>query len=76
MKRTTYWAWFAVLFLLVAGWALFRLLNSGDFAIYVETGFRDWFWQYRGLDLVVQVLLVFAGALGIAAILPMEDEDE
>jgi hypothetical protein len=27
------------------------------------------------LDLIVQVLLVFSGALGIAAILPIEDEE-
>ncbi len=76
MKRTTYWGIFAVLFLLLTGWVLFRLLNSGVITSEPGTGFRDWFWQYRSLDLIVQVLLVFAGALGISAILPMEDEDE
>ncbi len=39
-----------------------------------ETAFRDWFWDRRSLDLVVQVALVFAGALGVAAILPHSSE--
>ena len=37
--------------------------------------FRSWFWENRGLDLVAQVGLVFAGALGIAALLPRGNED-
>jgi hypothetical protein len=32
--------------------------------------FRDWMWERHGLDLLVQVALVFAGTLGVAAILP------
>ena len=32
--------------------------------------FRQWFWEERGLDLLAQVGLIFAGALGIAALLP------
>jgi hypothetical protein len=38
--------------------------------------FRPWFWENRGLDLVVQVGLIFAGALGIAALLPMGKEED
>ena len=38
--------------------------------------FRTWFWQSRTLDLIVQVGLIFGGALGIAALLPGEREDE
>jgi len=39
-----------------------------------EADFRAWFWEHRTLDLAVQVVLIFAGALGIAAILPIEKE--
>ena len=35
-----------------------------------EGSFRQWFWESRGLDLVAQVGLIFAGALGIATLLP------
>jgi len=35
-----------------------------------EGSFRQWFWESRRLDLVVQVGLIFAGALGITALLP------
>jgi len=35
-----------------------------------QGSFRQWFWKSRGLDLVAQVGLIFAGALGIAALLP------
>ncbi|MFP4346306.1 MAG: hypothetical protein ACLFU8_16570 [Anaerolineales bacterium] len=39
-------------------------------------GFRGWFWQQRGLDLLAQVALIFAGATGVAAILPGQREEE
>jgi hypothetical protein len=32
--------------------------------------FRAWFWERRTFDLLAQVGLIFAGALGVAAILP------
>ena len=34
-----------------------------------SAAFRQWMWESRGLDLVVQVGLIFVGALGIAALL-------
>lgn len=37
--------------------------------------FRQWFWDSRSLDLIVQVGLIFAGALGIAALLPRDKEE-
>jgi len=40
-----------------------------------EGSFRPWFWESRGLDLVAQVGLIFAGALGIAALLPQGNEE-
>lgn len=32
--------------------------------------FRLWFWEERGLDIAVQIGLLFVGTLGIAALLP------
>jgi len=63
------------LFIIISGWALFILLNKGLDTGGGTTSFQAWFWDQRGLDLIVQVLLVFSGALGIAAILPIEDEE-
>jgi len=38
--------------------------------------FRIWFWSHRSIDLAVQVGLIFAGALGVAAVLPpLREED-
>jgi hypothetical protein len=76
MKRTTYWLIFLVIFLLLTGWVLFRLINSPEPVRADATGFRIWLWEKRALDLIVQILLVFAGTLGIAAILPVEDDDD
>jgi CHASE3 domain sensor protein len=61
------------LLLLFSGGALFLLLNRNTQSAETMTTFQSWLWQKRGLDLVVQVLLVFSGALGIAAILPDEE---
>lgn len=41
----------------------------------VSDGFRTLFWEERALDLAVQVGLIFAGALGVAALLPRNRED-
>ena len=62
--------------LLLAGMVIFRSLNSEAQRPVTDGGFRTWFWEQRGLDLVVQIVLVFAGALGIAAILPVEDDHD
>ena len=39
-----------------------------------DATFREWFWERRSLDLVTQAGLVFAGALGVAAILPGHED--
>lgn len=75
MNKHTFFAIVAVFVLLSMGWFLFQVMNSDAISTVEDEGFRAWFWEKRGLDLVVQVVLVFAGALGIAAILPVEDED-
>jgi multisubunit Na+/H+ antiporter MnhB subunit len=74
MRRATKILGLLVIFLLIAGWALFVLLNFEGSRLESTSDFQAWFWERRGLDLVVQVLLVFSGALGIAAILPEEDD--
>jgi len=65
-----------VVILLLSGWILFQVLQPGEGYMLGEPGFKAWFWQERSLDLVVQVALIFAGALGIAAILPGEEQDD
>ena len=75
MNRKNIFIIFVIIILLSMGWFLFRFMNSDVVLTIEEEGFRAWLWQKRGLDLVVQVVLVFAGALGITAILPVEDED-
>ena len=64
------------LILLVAGRVIFNVLNPTNIESSIDWDFNAWFWERRGLDLVVQVVLVFAGALGIAAILPLYDEND
>ena len=75
MKKRALVYIFVILTLLGAGLFLFRTLNP-DHALPAESGFREWLWETRQFDLVVQVLLVFGGAMGIAAILPFEGADE
>ncbi len=41
--------------------------NSGSF--------QEVFWEERPLDLALQACLIIAGALGVAALLPAEDEE-
>ncbi|HCU57982.1 MAG TPA: hypothetical protein DF984_07170 [Anaerolineaceae bacterium] len=64
-----------IFILLGSGLILFRLLNQ-NISPTAEPGFREWLWEARQLDVIVQVLFVFGGALGIAAILPFEGDDD
>ena len=74
MKQITKILITIVLFLLILGWTLFVLINPEEIDLVSDSSLQTWYWERRGLDLVVLLLLVFAGALGIAAILPMEEE--
>jgi hypothetical protein len=69
-------AWIgAAVFLLIVGLLVGRqFLTSPDNA--GVGSFRQWFWENRSLDLLVQVGLIFAGALGIAALLPWGREED
>ncbi len=71
----------AVVGLLGLGLLIGRYFNmhlSWDEASRAAIGntFRTWFWEQRRLDLLVQVTLIFAGALGVAAVLPRPGEPD
>jgi len=65
-------AWVGIAVLLISA----GLLISQQFVIPpddgVEGSFREWFWEHRSLDLIVQGGLIFTGALGVAALLPRD----
>ena len=66
---------FAVILLLFIGWLAFQLWGIDSPSVQTD-GFRAWLWRERRFDLLVQMALVFAGALSIAAILPVKDEED
>ena len=53
-----------ILVFLFLGLVLFKLLNQDVVRELSGGGFRAWFWDYKALDLIVQVTLVFAGRFG------------
>ncbi|MCB2202639.1 hypothetical protein KQH56_01395 [bacterium] len=61
---------------LFLGLVLFKMLNQNPVNTVLDGGFRVWFWDNKAMDLVIQVTLVFAGALGISAILPEGENDD
>ena len=73
MKRSWIFRIVIVVSLLSMGWIAFRWLNPGSLT--EGEGFQYWLWNFRSLDIITQVLLMFAGALAIAAILPGEEDD-
>jgi hypothetical protein len=71
------WIVVATVLLMVAGLLIGRQFLRDTGKVEVDDpnrSFREWFWESRALDLVAQVGLIFAGALGIAALLPREKE--
>jgi hypothetical protein len=61
--------------LLIAGLTLGRLFAPPADDAQADP-FRVQFWESRSLDLVAQVGLIFAGALGVAALLPRHEEGD
>lgn len=56
---------------LIAGWLMGQLFPpEASRAVQEDAAFRAWFWERRTLDLLAQAGLIFAGALGVAALLP------
>jgi len=58
---------------LLVGW-YFNAAPEGASDTATSNIFREWFWEQRSLDLLVQVALIFVGALGVAAVLPKHGE--
>ena len=66
-----------VVILLIAGLlvgAYFHVASEDAASTAASNVFREWFWEQRSLDLMVQVTLIFVGALGVAAVLPKHEE--
>jgi NADH:ubiquinone oxidoreductase subunit 6 (subunit J) len=59
----------SVLFVLVLGWMVLSSLPVPAAAPQIATAFTDIFWQGRGLDVLVQVVLIFSGVLGFLGLL-------
>lgn len=72
-RRLTSWA-FVLAVLLAIGLMVGRWLWNPS-GVAPPTSFRTWWWECRELDVAVQVGLVFAGALGIAALMPPDAEE-
>jgi hypothetical protein len=77
MTRERAFSLFLVVALLAGGWLMARAFGGGEALVAepAEADFREWLWSRRALDLMVQIGLILAGALGVAAILPDEREE-
>ncbi|MDX9953396.1 MAG: hypothetical protein RBT75_04850 [Anaerolineae bacterium] len=60
----------------ILGHGILREAEAAHAAAESPLDFRTWFWTHRSLDLAAQVGLIFAGALGVAAVLPRQREEE
>ena len=59
----------SLLFVLVLGWMVLSALPTPAVATPAATVFSNVFWQERGLDVLVQVILIFSGVLGFLGLL-------
>ena len=62
--------------LLLGGLLLGRVFVAPAPVSSLDRGFRQFFWSERTLDLMAQVALVFAGVLGVLALLREEEVTE
>ncbi|HOU11701.1 MAG TPA: hypothetical protein PKZ84_01170 [Anaerolineae bacterium] len=58
---------------MLVGW-VFKVAPEEATSTAASNVFREWFWEQRSLDLLIQVTLIFVGALGVAAVLPKHEE--
>lgn len=75
MNRRTMLGVLFLCLLLLSGWAAYQWLGPNVSAP-VEPGFREWLWKERRFDLLLQMVLIFAGALSIAAILQVKENED
>lgn len=75
MNRRTLVSILMIVLLLAAGWLAYRLLGPESEPLAPDS-FREWLWAERQSDLFLQVILIFAGVLSIAAILPVKEDHE
>lgn len=66
VPRWLAWAFVLALIFLI-GWYLYPLPLESELAI--QTDFRHMLWQQRGLDVIVQIVLVFSGVMGLLGLL-------
>jgi len=59
----------SVLFIMVLGWFVLSALPAPVAGSPAVSVFADIFWQGRGLDVLVQVVLIFSGVLGFLGLL-------
>jgi NADH:ubiquinone oxidoreductase subunit 6 (subunit J) len=59
----------SLLFVLVLGWFVLQALPAPAAVAPAASLFADVFWQGRGLDVLVQVVLIFSGVLGFLGLL-------
>lgn len=67
--------WAVILMALIASGVLVGRYLVGRTCDATADEFRIWLWESRGLDLIAQVGLILAGALGTAALLPRDRGD-
>ena len=71
LRRPFFWLILVVILMGGLFWGLGQETETGP-----PEAFRVRLWTHRTVDLLVQVGLIFAGALGVRAILPGDREEE
>jgi len=66
-------AGFVILFVFLMGWFLLSRTPQGPGSSVAEPALQNELWISRGLDLIVQVVLIFSGVLGLLGLLAETD---
>jgi NADH:ubiquinone oxidoreductase subunit 6 (subunit J) len=59
----------SILFVLLLGWFILPASANPFAAAGIESSLNDMLWNQRGLDVLVQVVLIFSGVLGLLGLL-------